>query len=390
MSVRFATGITHTMQAIRVLLLCLLCIPALAAEGPVTKATASAQVDALFAPLSREFSPGAGVLVVWRGTIVHEAAYGYADVEEQSAADGRLDLPARFGIEAVHGDGDHAARARTVRLKYDDPIARYLPELAIYPGITVRNLLNHTGGLPEYYDDIDTSQGWPTQRGRAKSARARWRSRCLRRARAMNTAIRATTCSRRSSRALGSEVSPPSCTSASSSRSACSTRWSTTPRRPHVERRVLGYDPDGKGFKLNDEHPLNGIVGSGGVFTTLGDMYLWISRCTASDWCSRATLDQAFHRRTSSTTDRKIDYGFGWSMDEYRAHHVRIHARRRVGRVSQPHRAPSRHRADDRDPVESQRLRAGRVHRPHRRHLSRSARTGGRSRRLSRSRRAKT
>src|SRR3954464_15489389 len=27
---------------------------------------------------------------------------------------------------------------------------------------TVRNLLNHTGGLPEYYDDIDTSKGWPT------------------------------------------------------------------------------------------------------------------------------------------------------------------------------------------------------------------------------------
>jgi len=45
---------------------------------------------------------------------------------------------------------------------YDDPVATYLPELASYPGITVRNLLKHTGGLPDYYDVIDTSQGWPT------------------------------------------------------------------------------------------------------------------------------------------------------------------------------------------------------------------------------------
>jgi CubicO group peptidase (beta-lactamase class C family) len=48
------------------------------------------------------------------------------------------------------------------RLAYDDPISRYLPELSVYPGVTIRHLLTHTGGLPEYYDEIVKTSNWPS------------------------------------------------------------------------------------------------------------------------------------------------------------------------------------------------------------------------------------
>ena len=147
------------MPAVSALLLCLLCIPALAASRQ--NATASAEVDALFAHFQQGVQPGAGVLVIWRGEIVHEAAYGYADVENKVP----LTVDSTFRLDSVSKQFTAMAimlLAEDGRLNYDDPIARYLPELASYPGITVRNLLNHTGGLPEYYDDIDVSQGWPT------------------------------------------------------------------------------------------------------------------------------------------------------------------------------------------------------------------------------------
>jgi CubicO group peptidase (beta-lactamase class C family) len=35
------------------------------------------------------------------------------------------------------------------KLQYDDPIEKYLPGLT-YQGITIRHLLNHTSGLPDY------------------------------------------------------------------------------------------------------------------------------------------------------------------------------------------------------------------------------------------------
>ena len=158
---RFATGITRTMMAAaRLFLLWLICIPALAADGSAT-AAASAKVDALFAPLAQGVQPGAGVLVIWRGAIVHESTYGYADVENRVP----LSVDSTFRLDSVSKQFTSMAimlLAEDGRLKFDDPVARYLPELASYPGITVRNLLNHTGGLPDYYDVIDTSQGWPT------------------------------------------------------------------------------------------------------------------------------------------------------------------------------------------------------------------------------------
>jgi CubicO group peptidase (beta-lactamase class C family) len=36
------------------------------------------------------------------------------------------------------------------KLKYDEPISKFIPELSFYKNITVRNLLNHTGGLQDY------------------------------------------------------------------------------------------------------------------------------------------------------------------------------------------------------------------------------------------------
>ena len=42
-------------------------------------------------------------------------------------------------------------------LNCDDLVTRYIPELAVYPGITINHILNHTIGLPYYYDIIDTT-----------------------------------------------------------------------------------------------------------------------------------------------------------------------------------------------------------------------------------------
>ena len=87
--------------------------------------------------------------------------------------------------------------------------------------------------------------------------------------------------------------------------------------RPEVPRRVLGYDRTASGFELNDEHPLNGIVGSGGVFTTLGDLYLWDQALYGDKLVSLATLKQAFTPYLL-TNGASTGYGFGWRIDEYR------------------------------------------------------------------------
>ena len=42
------------------------------------------------------------------------------------------------------------------KLNLDDDISKFIPTLSSYKGITVRNLLNHTGGLPDYMELMDS------------------------------------------------------------------------------------------------------------------------------------------------------------------------------------------------------------------------------------------
>ena len=44
---------------------------------------------------------------------------------------------------------------RQGKLNLEDRITKYFPELTAYEGVTVRHLLNHTSGIPDYFDDAD-------------------------------------------------------------------------------------------------------------------------------------------------------------------------------------------------------------------------------------------
>ena len=318
MSERFATGMTLTMLAARLLPLCLLfCIPACADSGatPAATAAASAQVDALFAHLRQGVQPGAGVLVVWRGAIVHQAAYGYADVEKRVP----LTVDSTFRLDSVSKQFTSMAimlLAEDGRLKYDDTIAQYLPDLASYPGVTVRNLLNHTGGLPEYYDVIDTSKGWPTNAD-AESLLGKIAKPVFAPGSRYEYSNPGYDMLAQVAVAASGQTFPIFVSQRIFEPLGMSHSLVYDHTKPHVDRRVLGYDPDGKGFKLNDEDPLNGIVGSGGVFTTLGDMFLWDQALYGERLVSRGTLDQAFTGAVLND-GKQIDYGFGWRMSEYR------------------------------------------------------------------------
>ena len=40
-------------------------------------------------------------------------------------------------------------------LDFGDEITKFFPELTAYKGVTVRHLLTHTSGIPDYFDDAD-------------------------------------------------------------------------------------------------------------------------------------------------------------------------------------------------------------------------------------------
>jgi len=115
-------------------------------------AAVAAKVDSLVAAFQREtHAPGVSVGVIrgGRDTLVLRG-YGLADVENEVAATPETVYP----IASITKQFTAAAvllLAREKRLSLDDPIGRHLPGLpAAWRGVLVRQLLNHTSGIPNH------------------------------------------------------------------------------------------------------------------------------------------------------------------------------------------------------------------------------------------------
>jgi len=112
----------------------------------------SKQADALMASWFKSDAPGAAVMVIKDGRTLLSKGYGLANRETKEAFG--LDTPSLIGSMAKQ----FVAMAVMIlaergSLSFDDPLTKFFPEFSL-PGqqITIRHLLNHTSGLPEFED----------------------------------------------------------------------------------------------------------------------------------------------------------------------------------------------------------------------------------------------
>ena len=128
------------------------------AAGCATAGGRLSDIDALFAEYTGPAVPGASVVVIHDDRVVLRRAYGMADLERHVAATPQTDyrlasVSKQFTAMAV------IQLARLGKVRYDQSVREILPELpAAAQGVTVRHLLNHTSGLPDYEDLIPDSQ----------------------------------------------------------------------------------------------------------------------------------------------------------------------------------------------------------------------------------------
>ena len=107
--------------------------------------------------IAREAHEKGGFTGAWlyaeNGEIVSKGAMGFRDAQDS--------LPITehtvFQLASVSKQFTAAAVMLLVRkglLRLEDEITTFFPEIP-YPGVTVRHLLTHTGGVPDYFDDAD-------------------------------------------------------------------------------------------------------------------------------------------------------------------------------------------------------------------------------------------
>ncbi|GAB4512497.1 MAG: hypothetical protein Tsb004_18380 [Allomuricauda sp.] len=129
----------------------LLLMTALVSSLSVSKAqekTASEKLDQLFSYCYENGIFNGTVHITKDGKTLLNKAYGFADIEQtqklKTSSSFYLASLSKhftaFSIALLEDDG---------KLKYDDAVRQYLPDFP-YPNITVKHLLHHTSGIPEY------------------------------------------------------------------------------------------------------------------------------------------------------------------------------------------------------------------------------------------------
>jgi CubicO group peptidase (beta-lactamase class C family) len=284
-------------------------------------------------------SPGAAVSVIHEGEVLLAEGFGLAEVQEGRPLS--RTTPIRLGsVGKQFTSMAIMILADRGQLDFDDPVIRWVPELDRFPGIRVRHLLTHTSGLPDYYELPDEefaavadSDGDPLLTNEdAVTIYESWGEPQFQPGdeyEYSNPAyeVLALIVERISGLSFGEfleeNVFGP-----------LQMEWAAIRDRPEtvLPGRAIGYRPgESEGTWIeHDDHMANWLVGAGGVYASLDDLFLWDQAFIDAPLVSRPILDLAFSPTTLN--DGSIsEYGFGWNVGDVLGRHAAHHGGSWVG-----------------------------------------------------------
>ncbi|MFC9664047.1 serine hydrolase domain-containing protein [Nocardia sp. NPDC127606] len=117
-----------------------------------------------------------GTRAKWVQVRIHDSQGDWSAAAGATALGGDQPVPtnARFRIGSITKMFTAAVVLQLVGegvLGLDDPVARYLPSFGLDERITVRMILGHTSGLPDYTDDNTADASYPVSSRGARSVR---------------------------------------------------------------------------------------------------------------------------------------------------------------------------------------------------------------------------
>src|SRR6202165_4353840 len=134
--------------------------PGAAAKPPaqLSKTSADKQIDTVFSGGTSPDAPRLAVLVRKNGQAVFERGYGVRDLRSKA----KIDAHSNFRLASFTKQFTAMAVMLLVhdgKLRYDETLTEIFPDFSAYgKPIAIRNLLNHTSGLPDYEDLMDAEE----------------------------------------------------------------------------------------------------------------------------------------------------------------------------------------------------------------------------------------
>lgn len=274
--------------------------------------------DTVFSRWSSTHSPGCAVGIAREGTVLLTRGYGMADLETGAPVTGETIMESgsvakQFTATAV------ALLALDGKLRLDDPVRAYIPEMPEYERpITIRHLLTHTSGLREWSSLVGMA-GWP------RGSRAHTQADLLDvvfRQKALNYPVgdhySYTNSGYAIAMSLVERVSGKKFQDFSAERIFRPLGMTHTQWRDDFTRLVPGraqaYSRQPDGWHL--EMPFESVVGPGGLLTTAGDWLIWNEALTRGKLFPGHA--DTLTRQMRLTSGRQIAYALGLVVGSYR------------------------------------------------------------------------
>jgi CubicO group peptidase (beta-lactamase class C family) len=302
------------------------------------------QIDAIFSAVTSPDASGLAAMIRKDGHTVYAKGFGVRDLRTKA----RIDSHTNFRLASFTKQFTAMAIMLLVhdgKLRYDQTLTEVIPGFADYgKNVTIRNLLNHTGGLPDYEDLMDAAE-------KAKG-RAIWSpdhqiqddevlALLEKESKAKFAAATSWSYSNSGYVVLGIVVAK---ISGEPYRDFLHARIFAPLHMDHtvvyqkgineVSNRAVGHSNDGGTFQETDQSSTSATLGDGGIYSNLDDLSKWDDALRNHTLLSAKEMSPALVPAklangsptlwpTAPNDDnlhpgKPVAYGFGWFLDPYR------------------------------------------------------------------------
>jgi len=261
------------------------------------------------------------VLLSVDGDVVLRRAYGFADVDDKK----HLNEHSSFNLASV---SKQFVAAGVVLLKhqgklsYADKLGEYIPELSFYGEITIRHLLNHTSGIPDYLklasDSLNESEIVTVPKLIAiyasKKPQTRFRPGEKFEYNNMGYVLLAEIIERVTNMKFSAFMEKNIFQPLGMTHTTVFNLLSEN----EPENRVYGFRREFYLFGrkvLRDLNRFDGVVGDGGIYSCAYDLFVWHKALLAGNLIPVEEMAEAY-RSGFLNNGKKTGYGFGWFIND--------------------------------------------------------------------------
>jgi len=278
---------------------------------PMSDADALRRVDELMRGYSGAV-PGASVLVLRNGQPAVRRSYGLADLEQRTPASPGTN----YRLASVTKQFTAAAillLAEAGKLKLDDPVRKWLPELPdVTQRATIRHLLSHTGGLIDYEDFVadDAPQVHDADVLRLLAGQNRTYFAPGSGYRYSNSgyALLSLIVERASAQHFAAFLHEHIFTPLGMQATVAYEDGVSA-----VASRAYGYTADRNSWARTDQSSTSAVLGDGGIYSSIDDLARWDAALYDDRLLRKESRELAFTPATH-TDNPSIDYAFGWRI----------------------------------------------------------------------------